>query len=144
MRPDAGSSPALRERRRAIVQRHMDAENAGDLDAMIASFSRPRYEVFPLNVVVEGEEQVRQLVVGLVDAFRDFRFTPTKLHHADDAIVVEARMGGIHVRPFAGIPPAGRTLDVALVCIFDFEDDRLVNEKVYFDFAEVRRQLSPG
>ncbi|MGQ0621574.1 MAG: ester cyclase [Panacagrimonas sp.] len=131
----------LRTRRHAAVQRHIDAENTSDLDAMIASFHRPRYEVFPMGAVFEGEQPVRDLVAGLVGAFPDFHFAPTRIHHADDAVIVEARMTGTHRVEWAGIPPQGRRLDLPLVCIFDFEDDRLVNEKVVFDLATVQRQL---
>ncbi len=80
----------LRSRRQAVVQQHIDAENNGDLDAMIASFKTPRYEVFPMGAVFEGEDSVRALVAGLVGGFPDFNFAPTKIHHADDAVIVEA------------------------------------------------------
>jgi predicted ester cyclase len=120
---------------------HIDAENAGDLDKMIASFHRPRYEVFPMGAVFEGEKPVRELVAGLVGGFPDFRFKPIKTHYADDAVIVEARMSGTHQKPWAGLAPLGKRLDIPLVCIFDFEGEHLVNEKVLFDFAEVQRQL---
>ena len=136
------SSVSLRDRRQAIVQMHIDAENAGDLDKMIASFDRPRYEVFPMGATFEGEEPVRALVGGLVGGFPDFCFTPGKIHHADDAVIVEARMTGTHKAEWAGLPPKGNKLDLPLVCIFDFEGDKLVNEKVFFDFAAVQRQLT--
>ena len=132
---------ALQARRQAAVQKHIDAENSADLDAMIASFHRPRYEVFPMGATFEGEQPVRELVAGLVGAFPDFRFTPTRTHHAEHAVIVEARMTGTHRREWAGLPPLGKKLDLPLICVFDFEDDRLVNEKVYFDFADVQRQL---
>ena len=136
------SSASLRERRQRVVQMHIDAENSGDLDKMIASFHRPRYEVFPMGAVFEGEQPVRDLIAGLVGGFPDFCFRPTKVHHADDAVVVEARMTGTHGAEWAGLPPKGNKLDVPLVCIFDFEDDKLMNEKVFFDFAAVQRQLT--
>ena len=50
-------------------------------------------------------------------------------------------MTGTHQGEFAGIPPTGRPIDVRLACIFEFEDDRLLCEKVYFDFATVLQQL---
>jgi steroid delta-isomerase-like uncharacterized protein len=138
----ADESKSLRERRMAAVQMHIDAENSGDLDRMIASFHRPRYEVFPMGAVFEGEEPVRQLVAGLIGGFPDFCFRPTRIHHADEAVIVEARMSGTHTAPWAGIAPAGRKLDLPLVCVFDFEGEHLVNEKVYFDLADVQRQLA--
>ena len=48
-------APFLRRLRQEAVQRHIKAENSGDLDAMVASFHRPRYEVLPMDAVCEGE-----------------------------------------------------------------------------------------
>ncbi len=135
------SEEGLKARRDAVVRRHIDAENAGDLDATIASFHRPRYDVVPIGLVSEGEAAVRDLVAGLVGAFADFRFQALKTHHAETAVVVEARMTGRHRAPWAGIEPRGHAMDLRLACVFDFEDDRLVNETVYFDLATLERQL---
>jgi len=133
---------SLRTRREKVVQDHINAENTGNLDGMIASFHRPRYEVFPMGAVFEGEQPVRDLVAGLVTGFPDFHFAPTTIHHSDHAVIVEARMTGTHAAEWGGIPAKQKKLDIPLVCIFDFEEDRLINEKVYFDFASVQRQLS--
>jgi len=32
-------------------------------------------------------------------------------------------------------------MDIRVACIFEFDDDRLMCEKVYFDFATLLRQL---
>lgn len=132
---------SLRQRREEMVRRHLDAENDGDIDAMIATFHRPRYQVVPMDVVSDGEAAVRELVGQLVGGFPDFRCEPIVVHHADDAVIVEARMTGTHKKEWAGIAPRGGRMDVAIACVFDFEDDRLVNETVYFDFATLQRQL---
>lgn len=136
------SSSSLRSRREVIVRQHIAAENAGDLDAMIASFDRPRYDVIPIGTVSDGEAAVRSLVGGLVQGFPDFHFEPRVFHHADAAVIVEARMTGTHRGEWAGMAPLGRRMDIRLICIFDFEDDRLVNETVSFDLATLQRQLS--
>jgi steroid delta-isomerase-like uncharacterized protein len=140
MTPAVGSE--LRARRQAVVDQHVDAENTGDMDAMIASFKTPRYEVFPMGAVFEGEQPVRDMVGGLIAGFPDFKFTPVKTHHSDDAVIVEGLMTGTHKADWAGMPPKGNKLELPLVCIFDFDGADLVNEKVYFDFAAVQRQLS--
>src|SRR5262245_29732228 len=131
-----------RERREAVVRSHVAAENAGDLDGTIASFHRPRYNVHPMAAVSEGEEAVRQLIGGLVTAFPDFHVHIEKLHHADEAVILEAVMSGTHKGDWAGIAARGRRMEVPVGCIFDFEDDRLINETVYFDFATLQRQLT--
>jgi steroid delta-isomerase-like uncharacterized protein len=135
-------SNSLRGRREKVVQRHVDAENSGDLDEMVASFHRPRYEIFAMGAVFEGEQPVRDLIGGLIAGFPDFHFAPITIHHADDAVIVEGRVTGTHRAEWGGLAPKQKKLDLQLVCIFDFEEDRLVNEKLYFDFASIQRQLS--
>jgi steroid delta-isomerase-like uncharacterized protein len=132
----------LRARREAVVRRHIDAENNGDLDAMIATFHRPRYDVVPMGAVSDGEAEVRKLIQGLVTAFPDFCFEPTVIHHADSAVIVEATMTGTHRAAWAGLEPRGGKMNLRAACVFDFEGDRLVNETVYFDFGALQRQLT--
>ena len=132
----------LREQREAIVRRHIDAENAGDLDGLIDSFHHPRYHVVAMGAISDGEEAVRGLIGGVIQGFPDFHFEILKLHHADAAVIVEGRLTGTHRGEWAGIAPQGRRLDMPLACVFDFEEDRLVNETVYFDFATLQRQIA--
>lgn len=131
-----------RERREAVVLAHVAAENAGAVEATIATFHRPRYNVLPMGAVSEGEEAVRQLVAGLLTAFPDFHFEIRKLHHADDAVILDGVMSGTHKVDFAGMAARGRRMELPLACVFDFEDDRLINESVYFDLATLQRQLT--
>jgi steroid delta-isomerase-like uncharacterized protein len=132
---------SLRERREALVQRHIDAENDGDVDAMIATFHRPRCQMVAMDLMSDGETAVRALMGPLVRAFPDLRCEPITVHHADEAVIVEARLSGTHRAEWAGIAPRGGRMDLPIVCIFDFDEDRLVNETVYFDFATLQRQL---
>lgn len=138
----AVETSSLRQRREDIVRRHIDAESNGDIDAMIATFHRPRYQVVPMDVVSDGEAAVRELVGGLVGGFPDLRCEPIVIHHADEAVIVEARLTGTHRGEWAGLAPRGRRMDVAIACVFDFDEDRLVNETVYFDYATLQRQLA--
>jgi steroid delta-isomerase-like uncharacterized protein len=131
-----------RGRREEIVLAHVAAENSGDLDATIASFHRPRYNVIAMGAISDGEEAVRQLVGGLVAAFPDFHFEIGKLHHADEAVIVEGMVTGTHKGDWAGMQARGRRMELPIACIFDFEGDRLINESLYFDFATLQRQLT--
>jgi steroid delta-isomerase-like uncharacterized protein len=131
----------LREKREAVVREHVAAENRGDLDGVIASFSHPRYQVIPMGADIDGETPVRDLIGGLIRGFPDFHFEPLSIHHADNAVIVEGRMTGTHRAEWAGMQPQGGRFDVRLACIFDFDGEKLVNETVYFDFATLQRQL---
>jgi len=50
-------------------------------------------------------------------------------------------MTGTRQGPWAGWDATGRKMDVKVACVFEFEEDRLMCEKVYFDLATVMRQL---
>ena len=132
---------SLRERREKIVNEHIDAENKGDLDGMIASFYKPHYEVIPMGAVVDGEKEVRDLIGGVIKGFPDFRFEIITLYHADNAVIVEGRMTGTHEQEWGGMQPKGKKMDLRVAAIYDFDDDKLVNETVYFDFATLQQQL---
>ena len=127
--------PDLREQREAIVREHVDAENRHDVEATIATFHSPAYEVNGERV--EGEDPVRELLQGLMAGFPDFNAEIVKMHHADDAVFGEARITGTHDGEFNGIPPTGKPVDVRIGTIFDFDGDRLLCERVFWDMATV-------
>lgn len=134
----------IRQVREDVVRRHIDAENCGDVEAVIATFHRPRYNVVPMGQVTEGESAVRELMSGLMRSFPDFRFEQQAIHHADSAVILEGLITGTQREAWGGIPPAGQRMNVPVACVFAFEGTRLMNETVYFDFATAARQLAPG
>jgi len=135
------ATASLRTRREAIVREHVDAENAHDIGRAIATFHHPRYEVAPFGAPNDGAESVHQLLSGMFVAFPDFHVVAPRVHHADQAVVVEFVMTGTHHGPFAGVEATGRRVELPLVGIFEFEDDRLMCEKVYFDMDTLMRQI---
>jgi predicted ester cyclase len=130
----------LRAAREAVVQRHVEAEARHDVEATLATFHAARYEV-PALGVSEGADAVRDLLQSMITGFPDWRFEPGPLRHGDDFVLVELRMFGTHLGPWAGWEPTGRKMDVQVACVFEFTGDQLVCERVYFDFATVMRQL---
>jgi steroid delta-isomerase-like uncharacterized protein len=131
----------LRESREQTVAAHVAAENAHDILATLRSFHRPAYTVIPFGADFVGGEAVAQLIGGLMAGFPDFHAEVLKLRHSDDAVIAEIRMTGTQTGPWAGMPPSGKSMDVPTCCIFEFDGDKLVNEKVYFDNATMMRQL---
>lgn len=135
----AVETQTMRERREAIVAEHVEAENRKDVEAAIATFDRARYEVN--GEVTDGEAAVRDLLDEFLAGSSDGRGEILRLHHADDAVICEVRVTGTHDGPWAGIPATARQIDYRLACIFEFDHDRLLCEKVYFDSATVLRQI---
>jgi steroid delta-isomerase-like uncharacterized protein len=132
----------LREKRDSIVKKHVDAENRHDIDAAIATFYTPRYEVMPMGIVHDGEKAVGELLSGMFKGFPDFTVEIIKTYHSDDAVILEIRLKGTHLGDWAGLKPTRRMMNIPVACIFEFEIDRLVSEKVYFDMATLMNQLN--
>jgi steroid delta-isomerase-like uncharacterized protein len=132
---------AVREAREALVREHMESENRHEFDATLATFGHPRYELIATGEVFDGEEEVSEYYKASRTAFPDQRNEVIAIHHADDAVIVEFDLKGTHLGPLRGVPATGREFTCRMTAFFFFEDERLVNERVYFDSATILGQL---
>ncbi|MGA9636689.1 MAG: ester cyclase [Solirubrobacterales bacterium] len=137
MAPDA----QLRRKREELVREHMDSENRHEFDATLETFEHPRYELIATGEVYDGAEEVDRYYENTRRAFPDQRNELLALHHADDAVLVEAVVRGTHKGPLRSLPPTGREFELPILAIFLFEGENLVCERVYFDQLTVLRQL---
>lgn len=133
------------DRRWALV-RHLRAENAHDLTAIMDTFSSDA--VFGLNGrLFEGHAAIRDqhAAFGFGDAgsFSRLSVTERRRYVTVDAIVVESTLGGRHSGVWQGLKPTGNefALDVCTVYRFDAEG-KLLSEMLYFDSDALRRQLT--
>jgi steroid delta-isomerase-like uncharacterized protein len=133
--------PPLRKKREEIVREHMDSENRYEFDATLETFDHPRYELIPTGEVHDGPEEVMGYFEETRRAFPDQRNELLALHHADDAVLVEAVIRGTHKGPLRSLPPTGREFELPILAIFMFDGDKLLCERVYFDQLTVLRQL---
>ena len=134
-------SAALRKKREEIVREHMDSENRHEFDATLETFAHPRYELIGTNEIYDGPEEVAAYFAQTRRAFPDQRNELLALHHADDAVLVEAVVRGTHEGPLRNLPPTGREFELPILAVFLFEGDGLVCERVYFDQTTLLRQL---
>jgi steroid delta-isomerase-like uncharacterized protein len=137
----AADTAGLRERREALVREHMESENRHELDATIATFAHPRYELIATGDVYDGEQEVLRYFDESRTAFPDQRNELIALHHADDAVIVEFYLLGTHLGPLRALPPTGRSFRARMSSFFLFDGERIVCERVYFDQASIMRQL---
>jgi steroid delta-isomerase-like uncharacterized protein len=135
------STEALRQRREALVREHVDAENRHDVDGVVATFHRACYDVVPLGAMSDGAAAVHEFLSGVMSGFPDFAAHISAKHHSENAVIVEGRFTGTQNGPWAGLPPSGRSVDVRFCAVFDFEEDRMLCERLYFDLATMMRQL---
>ena len=119
----------------------MEAENAHDFPRCIAAFSHPRYEIVATGEIWDGASGVDSLLHENERGFPNFRFHPEAMHHADNAVIVEGRFTGTHSGNWRGLPATGRDVDFPLIIVFQFEGERMVCERTYFDLGTPLRQL---
>jgi steroid delta-isomerase-like uncharacterized protein len=131
----------LRAAREAVVREHMESENRHEFDVTLGTFSDPRYEIVPTGDVYEGAEEVSRYFEETRAAFPDQRNELVALYHSDDAVIVEFDLMGTHEGSLRGIPPTGREFTCRTLAIFEFEGDRIVCERVYFDSLTILVQL---
>jgi steroid delta-isomerase-like uncharacterized protein len=134
-------NPLTRKKREEIVREHMDSENRHEFDATLDTFGHPRYELIATGEVYDGTEEVSGYYDDTRRAFPDQRNELLALHHADDAVLVEAVVRGTHKGPLRSLPPTGREFELPILAIFMFDGDELTCERVYFDQLTVLRQL---
>ncbi len=122
------STDELRRIREDIVARHVAGENARDLEAVMATFSHPRYEIVPSATVYDGDAAVRQMILQQWDDLPWMHYAAEGVYHGADGVVVETRT-----------TCPGTDFDMLSVNLFGFDETRLVLERCYFDrmlFAE--------
>ena len=123
------------------MREHMASENEHRFDDTLATFAHPRYELIGTGQVYDGVDEVKEYYARSRAVFPDQRNEIRALFSGPDTVVVEFDLLGTHTGSLAGEEPSGRAFRCPMVALFEFEDDRIVCERVYFDAETIYRQL---
>jgi ketosteroid isomerase-like protein len=115
----------LRKRRDEILALHVDAENRNDVDAVIATFKHPRYELVPTQEIFDGEAEVRRYYREK-EARGRRRYEVVRAYYADDAVIVEIKTLSLEAQP-------PYRVDLPSIAVFEFDRTDLMCERVYYD-----------
>ncbi len=145
----ANSSQSLKERRLAVVRRHMRTENNGEFARTLATFRSPRYEFIPTGEVDNGRKAVSGYYSAIDTGFPDQHTSDWRMRYAPgedgdrDAVIVEFLFSGTQKGAFMGIPATGKRVSCRMTAFFFFPrgSDRLDDERVYFDAGTLLMQL---
>jgi steroid delta-isomerase-like uncharacterized protein len=124
-----------------LVNEHMHAENAHDVDRTTATLTEsPDYKFNDEEFC--GHESVREFYSDVFQGFPDMRYKVVGRYANDEAIMQEVIMTGTQTNEFCGIPASGRRIQVPVCAIFLFdENDQITGERIYLDVALFLRQL---
>lgn len=135
-------SDDLRQRRVELVEEHFRSEVTQEFELTLGTFNgHPHYEIMATGQVFDGVDEVMGYYRTTRAAFPDQRHDNVRLHVADDAIIAEFDLLGTNLGEFYGLAPTGKAFRVPVIAVFFFEEDRITNERVYFDAASLLTQI---
>jgi hypothetical protein len=136
-------------RRRRLAKAHVDAENAHDIEAIMATFAP--HAVGQIN---GGIDTTREAIAGAHVRFglssqpgllTDLQVIPEREHFSEEEIIYEGRFRGRHtgVDP-AFPPPSQQIVELVYIVAYRFDgDDRLVSERATVDLSPLVRHIFP-
>jgi hypothetical protein len=137
----------LATRRLETVRDHMALEVVHDWDGVIATFQRPRYELYGGGQVFDGETAVRGYFAASRTPFPDQGNEIIAIAHEADTVLVEFWLTGTHLGPLRigdrVVEATGKAFRVRIAASFEFApgSDKIVCERPYFDQGMVIRAL---
>jgi SnoaL-like polyketide cyclase len=129
-----------------VLAEHLAAENAHDLDAIMATYVEHPMIVLNGNTIA-GRERVRTFherfgFGGGAGSFDDVHVAERCRHVTADAIVIEQTLSGRHVGEWHGLAPTGRRFETIACTVYRFAPDGLLaSEDVYLDIVRIRQLL---
>jgi steroid delta-isomerase-like uncharacterized protein len=132
------------EQMRALVEQHLKAEGAGDVQGAIAVYT----DDIEHDVVgwpggpVHGKPAARAFYDDLTANFRTEEEHPTHRYFAGDAMILDQLMTGSVPGTFLGMAGNGRRITFRILHIFEFKDGLISRENVWLDGGAIQQQLS--
>ena len=129
-------TPELYDRIRALWIDHSKAEDARDLDGLIATLAEDCvYTVVPTGQQWEGHAGARAFYLTFLGAFPDVKFEMSDIVVGPQGVIEVADMTGTHLGPWAGIDPTGQTVHLKIIIHFPWDEvsQKFAGERIYFD-----------
>lgn len=128
---------------RALVERHLKAEGAGDVEEAIAVYTDDvEHDVvgFP-GGPIHGKDAARGFYEYLTANFRTEDEQPTHRYFAEDAMILDQMMTGTVTGELLGFPGNGHRVTFRILHVFEFRDGLVSRENVWLDGAAIAQQL---
>ncbi len=118
------------------------SNSATDVDAFIEQYVAQDFvEHEGLPGMDDTRETPRQLFKMARAAFPDFRMHVEDLIQEGDKVVARITVTGTHKGEFMGVPASGNEIDVSLIDIIRFRDDKMIEHWAVMDMAAMMEQM---
>ena len=128
--------PAELRRIKRLWVRHSIAEDARDIDGLIATLSDDCvYEIVPTGQRWTGHAGARAFYEELFRAFPDNAFALSEIVIGPQGAFEVATLTGTNRGAWAGVPPSGLTVSLEVLILFPWDPatQRFAGERVWFD-----------
>ena len=128
--------PAELRRIKRLWVRHSIAEDARDIDGLVATLSPDcAYEIVPTGQRWEGHDGARTFYTELFAAFPDNAFALSEIVIGPQGAFEVATLTGTNQGPWAGVAPSGLAVSLEVLILFpwDPETQRFTGERIWFD-----------
>ena len=138
------ASPELHDAIRRLWIQHSKAEDARDLEGLIATLSEDCvYEIVGTGQRWEGHDGARQFYTSFLGAYPDVKFNLTDIVIGPQGVFEAAEMTGTHLGTWGGLAPTGKSVRSTILILFPWNPTakKFAGEKIYVDQAALGRQL---
>jgi hypothetical protein len=128
--------PAELRRIKRLWVRHSIAEDARDIDGLIATLAPDCvYEIVPTRQRWEGHAGARSFYSELFAAFPDNAFALSEIVIGPQGAFEVATLTGTNRGPWAGLPPSGLAVALEVLILFPWDPvtERFTGERIWFD-----------
>jgi len=128
--------PAELRRIKRLWVRHSIAEDARDIDGLIATLAEDCvYEIVPTGQRWEGHVGARAFYEELFAAFPDNAFALSEIVIGPQGAFEVATLTGTNTGPWAGVAPSGLAVSLEVLILFPWDPgtERFAGERIWFD-----------
>jgi predicted ester cyclase len=130
------ADPATHQAIRRLWINHSKAEDARDLEGLIATLAEDCvYEIVPSGQRWEGHAGARAFYTTFLGAFPDVRFDLQDIVIGPQGVIEITRMSGTHRGLWAGQAPSGQQVSTTIVIHFPWDprSSKFAGERIYYD-----------
>jgi predicted ester cyclase len=128
--------PTELRRIKRLWVRHSIAEDARDIDGLVATLSPACvYEIVPTGQRWEGHVGARAFYAELFEAFPDNAFALSEIVIGPQGAFEVATLTGTNLGPWAGVPASGMAVSLEVLILFPWDPgaERFSGERIWFD-----------
>jgi steroid delta-isomerase-like uncharacterized protein len=134
----------LLHQNKRLWQRHVLAENRRSVDGLLATLcDEPVYQVMATGAIHRGREGVAAFYTGLFESMPDVTFDLVEVFVGENGVVEESVLVGTHAGDLFGLKPTGQPVRLPLIIVFPMRNTQILGERLYFDLADLERQIGP-